>query len=62
MTPLAASKPNADPPARTIPSIFSTILSGDSKSVSFVPGAPPRMLTLALNEVDRVKTVTPDFM
>ena len=32
-----------------------------NKSVSFVPGAPPKILTLALKEVDRVKTVVPDF-
>jgi len=61
ITPLEASKPNADPPERTSPSILSTILSGDNKSVSFVPGAPPKILALALNEVARVRTVTPDF-
>ena len=48
--------------ARTIASILSTTLSGDSKSVSFVPGAPPKILTLALKAVDRVKTVTPDLI
>ena len=40
----AASSPNAEPPDNTKASIFSTSLSGSNKSVSLVPGAPPRTL------------------
>ena len=43
--PVAASRPNALPPARTIALTLSTMLSGLRRSVSRVPGAPPRCET-----------------
>ena len=43
--PVAASRPNALPPDRTIALTLSTMLSGLSRSVSRVPGAPPRCET-----------------
>ena len=43
--PVAASRPNALPPERTIALTLSTMLSGLSRSVSRVPGAPPRCAT-----------------
>src|SRR5579883_2582137 len=47
MTPPAASRPYALPPVRQIAWIRSGELSGESKSVSRVPGAPPRTSTPA---------------
>ena len=43
--PVAASRPNALPPASTTALTLSTMLSGSSRSVSRVPGAPPRCET-----------------
>src|SRR4051794_33317303 len=40
--PVAASRPNALPPERTTAFTLSTMFSGLSRSVSRVPGAPPR--------------------
>ena len=40
--PVAASSPNALPPARTMAFTLSTMLEGSSRSVSRVPGDPPR--------------------
>ena len=40
-TPLAASRPNAEPPDKTSASTACTDLSGSNRSVSRVPGAPP---------------------
>ena len=44
-TPCAASRPKALPPESTIALTLSTMLSGSSRSVSRVPGAPPRCET-----------------
>ena len=56
-SPVAASRPNALPPARTIALTLSTMLSGSRRSVSRVPGAPPRCDTpptrVAVDEHDR---------
>src|SRR5262249_48958583 len=43
--PVAASRPNALPPDRTTAFTLSTMFSGLRRSVSRVPGAPPRWLT-----------------
>src|SRR5258706_13048295 len=47
ITPEAASKPKAEPPASITAWTFPTRLMGLSKSVSRVPGAPPRTSTPA---------------
>ena len=60
-TPLVASKPKAEPPERTTASIPWTVLSGSSKSVSLVPGAPPITEYEAVIGFKLVKTLTPDF-
>src|SRR6266545_94897 len=59
MTPLAASRPKALPPDRTIAFTFCTWLTGLSRSVSRVPGAPPRTSTLATAPVSVRITVHP---
>src|SRR4029079_13974843 len=46
-TPSAAARPNALPPVSTTASTRSTRLRGSSRSVSRVPGAPPRTSTPA---------------
>ena len=61
ITPEHASNPNADPPASTSPSTAATVLSGASKSVSRVPGAPPITCTEAVKGASPVTIVTPDF-
>ena len=45
ITPSAAASPNADPPDRTTAWTRSTMLRGSSRSVSRVPGPPPRTST-----------------
>jgi hypothetical protein len=42
ITPLAAARPYMLPPLSTIAFIVSTMLSGRMRSVSRVPGEPPR--------------------
>ena len=59
MTPPAASSPNALPPASSTAWIFSTELSGDSSSVSRVPGAAPRTSTPATAPSSTSTTVQP---
>ena len=61
MTPLAASRPKAEPPERTIASISLTSLSGSSSGVSLLPGAPPRIEIPAVKGLSAVMTVTPDL-
>ena len=43
--PVAASRPNALPPDNTTALTLSTMFDGSSRSVSRVPGAPPRCET-----------------
>ena len=45
MTPVAASRPNAEPPASVMAWILSMALRSWNKSVSRVPGADPRTST-----------------
>ena len=45
ITPPAASRPKALPPARRTACTFSTVFTGASSSVSRVPGAAPRTST-----------------
>ena len=45
ITPSAAESPNAEPPDRQIASMRSLRDAGSSRSVSRVPGAPPRTST-----------------
>ena len=61
ITPLVASKPKADPPERTTALIPCTVLSGSSKSVSLVPGAPPITQYDAVIGLELVKMLTPDL-
>src|SRR6185503_10089443 len=58
-TPLAASSPKALPPARTIALTFCTWFTGLRRSVSRVPGAPPRTSTLATAPASVRITVQP---
>jgi hypothetical protein len=57
--PVAASRPNALPPASTIALTLSTMLSGFSRSVSRVPGAPPRCDTPPTTSPSARMTVQP---
>ena len=59
-TPVAASRPNAEPPERTTASTRSTVRCGSSRSVSRVPGAPPRTSTLATAGSSKMIAVTPE--
>ena len=56
-TPDAASSPKADPPDSTSASTAGTSRPGASRSVSRVPGAPPRTSTPATNGASAVSTV-----
>ncbi len=57
--PLAASNPNALPPESTIACTCWTVLTGSSRSVSRVPGAPPRTSTPATAPFGATMTVQP---
>ena len=57
--PCAASRPKALPPESTMALTFCTWLTGSSRSVSRVPGAPPRTSTLATAPVSVRMTVQP---
>src|SRR5699024_415262 len=59
ITPDAASTPNAEPPDKTIPCIFSIIFLEDSKSVSLVPGAEPLTSTPAVAPSSQIIVVQP---
>ena len=59
ITPDAASSPNALPPASTTAWIRSTRLRGSRRSVSRVPGAPPRTSTPATAPSSQTTTVHP---
>ena len=59
MTPDAASRPNALPPASTMAWTWSTRLRGFSRSVSRVPGAEPRTSTPATAPPSARTTVQP---
>ena len=58
-TPVAASRPNALPPARTIAWTTSTVAVGARRSVSRVPGALPRTSTPAVAPCSAMTTVHP---
>src|SRR5260221_245777 len=60
MTPSAAERPKAEPPERQMPSTRSTRQAGSSRSVSRVPGAPPRISTEAMAGVSHSTTLTPE--
>ena len=57
--PVAASRPNALPPDKTIAFTLSTMLSGLSRSISRVPGAPPRCETPPTASPSTTMTVHP---
>jgi hypothetical protein len=59
ITPPAASSPKALPPASSTACTFSTAFSGDSSSVSRVPGAAPRTSTPATAPAGVSTTVQP---
>src|SRR5436190_17449241 len=59
MTPPAASRPNALPPARTTACTLSIALTGSSNSVSRVPGEAPRTSTPATAPARAITTVQP---
>ena len=59
ITPLAASRPKALPPARTIACTLSIALTGSSSSVSRVPGEAPRTSTPATAPSRAITTVQP---
>jgi hypothetical protein len=60
-TPAAASSPKAEPPEEsTSASIAWTVFSGASRSVSRVPGPPPRTSTAATAAYSNRTTVTPE--
>ena len=54
--------PNADPPDKTSALIASTVLCGSRRSVSRVPGAPPRTWTAAVAGISQRMTVQPDLI
>ena len=58
-TPSAADSPNALPPASTTASTAETRLRGSSRSVSRVPGPPPRTSTPPTVPGGGTTTVTP---
>ena len=60
MTPSAADSPKAEPPERQMASIRSTRQDGSSRSVSRVPGAPPRTSPEAIDGVSHNTTLTPE--
>ena len=59
MTPSAAARPNAEPPARQMAWMRSTRDPGRSRSVSRVPGAAPRTSTPAIAPSVASTTVQP---
>src|SRR5512136_1178733 len=59
MTPAAASRPNAEPPASSTAWTFCTRCIGRSRSVSRVPGAPPRWSTPPTAPFTHSTTVQP---
>ena len=59
ITPDAASSPNALPPPSNTACTCSTLFSGDSRSVSRVPGAPPRTSTPATAPAPHSTTLQP---
>lgn len=59
MTPVAASRPKALPPASITACTFSTMLTGLSRSVSRVPGAAPRTSTPPVAPASAMMTVQP---
>ena len=61
ITPLAASRPKAEPPEITSASMSLTHLSGSRRAISRVPGAPPMIDTPAVKGLSAVRTVTPDL-
>ena len=58
-TPLAASRPKADPPERQTAWTLSTVFSGRSRSVSREAGAPPRTSTPPVAPSGATITVQP---
>ena len=60
MTPSVDDRPKAEPPERQIASIASTRHDGSSRSVSRVPGAPPRTSTEATDGRSHSTTLTPE--
>ncbi len=59
MTPEAASRPNALPPASRTACTCSTMFIGSSRSVSRVPGAAPRTSTPPVAPASAMMTVQP---
>src|ERR1700734_2161759 len=59
VTPSAADNPKALPPAINTASTYRTLLAGSSRSVSRVPGAPPRTSTAPTVPGGVRTTVTP---
>src|SRR5499426_1693275 len=59
-TPAPASKPKAEPPDSTTASMRSIVRCGSSRSVSRVPGAPPRTSTAATAGSSNTMAVTPE--
>jgi hypothetical protein len=59
ITPSAAARPKALPPVSRIASIWRTVFIGSSRSVSRVPGPPPRTSTAATAPPGTRTTVQP---
>src|SRR3990170_1397955 len=57
--PPAASRPNSEPPESTTASMLVTVISGSSRAVSRLPGAPPRVTPDATFAWSKTTTVTP---